>query len=126
MNVNSFLAVMVPLSLYFIITLIGALLTDNLNTIRGKDKTFRLSRILIGSIFGSFLMLALEKILIEKVTFEILVFISLCVGSISFELFNKVINLEIMIKWIKVFQETRKVISTTVEVMENEENKDGK
>lgn len=126
MNINSFLALMVPLSLYYIITLIGALLTDNLNTIRGKDKTFRLSRILIGSTFGSFLMVALEKFLIDKISFEILVFIALCVGSVSFELFNRVINLECMIKWIKVFQETRKVIGATVEVIENEENKDKK
>lgn len=104
LNIDTFLSIMVPLSLYFVFTLLGAFLKDIYNTIIKSDKKFRLSRVLVGSIFGAFFMLALEGFLIQRINMNQLVALSFIVGTVSFELFGKISKLDNIINFIKVFK----------------------
>lgn len=104
LNIDTFLSILVPLSLYFVFTLLGAFLKDIYNTINKSDVKFRLSRVLIGAIFGAFFMLATESILIQKLNTNQLVAVSFIVGTVSFELFGKISKLDNIINFFKAFK----------------------
>lgn len=104
LNIDTFLSILVPLSLYFVFTLLGAFLKDIYNTINKSDVKFRLSRVLIGAIFGAFFMLATESILIQKLNMNQLVAVSFIVGTVSFELFGKISKLDNIINFFKTFK----------------------
>lgn len=103
LNVSTFLSILVPWCLYFILTLTGAFLKDLYNTIVNKDAKFRLSRVLIGAISGAFIMIGLENILLTKVGVNQIVTISFIIGTVSFELFNRISKLDNILKYIKLF-----------------------
>ena len=103
LNVSTFLSILVPWCLYFILTLTGAFLKDLYNTIVKKDAKFRLSRVLIGAISGAFIMIGLENILLTKVGVNQIVTISFIIGTVSFELFNRISKLDNILKYIKLF-----------------------
>lgn len=103
LNVSTFLSILVPWCLYFILTLTGAFLKDLYNTIVKKDVKFRLSRVLIGAISGAFIMIGLENILLTKVGVNQIVTISFIIGTVSFELFNRISKLDNILKYIKLF-----------------------
>ena len=103
LNISTFLSILVPWCLYFILTLTGAFLKDLYNTIVKKDVKFRLSRVLIGAISGAFIMIGLENILLTKVGVNQIVTISFIIGTVSFELFNRISKLDNILKYIKLF-----------------------
>ena len=103
LNVSTFLSILVPWCLYFILTLTGAFLEDLYNTIVKKDVKFRMSRVLIGAISGAFIMIGLENILLTKVGVNQIVTISFIIGTVSFELFNRISKLDNILKYIKLF-----------------------
>lgn len=103
LNVSTFLSILIPWCLYFILTLTGAFLKDLYNTIVNKDVKFRLSRVLIGAISGAFIMIGLENILLTKVGVNQIVTISFIIGTLSFELFNRISKLDNILKYIKLF-----------------------
>lgn len=103
LNLSTFLSILVPWCLYFILTLTGAFLKDLFNTIIKKDVKFRMSRVLIGAISGAFIMIGLENILLTKVGVNQIVTISFIIGTVSFELFNRISKLDNILKYIKLF-----------------------
>lgn len=102
--IDTFLSLLIPLSLYFLITLSGALLKDAINTIKKTDTTFRLNRILIGAIFGAFIMIGLEGTLLAKLSLNQVVTIAFIVGTVSFELFDRLSKLDNLVKLLKAFR----------------------
>lgn len=103
LNLSTFLSILVPWCLYFILTLTGAFLKDLFNTVVKKDVKFRMSRVLIGAISGAFIMIGLENILLTKIGVNQIVTISFIVGTVSFELFNRISKLDNLLKYIKLF-----------------------
>lgn len=103
LNISTFLSILVPWCLYFVLTLTGAFLKDLYNTIVKKDVKFRMSRVLIGAISGAFIMIGLENILLTKVGVNQIVTISFIIGTVSFELFNRISKLDNILKYIKLF-----------------------
>lgn len=110
LTIDVFLSTLIPLLLYFIVTLIGALLKDQLNTILKKDTTFRFNRILIGSICGAFLMLGIESVLIPKFTMGQILCIAFIVGTVSFEIFEKITKLENIKKILEKYGKIKEVL----------------
>lgn len=103
LNLNTFLSILVPWCLYFVLTLMGAFLKDLYNTLVKKDVEFRLSRVLIGAISGAFIMIGLEDLLLTKIGVNQIITISFIIGTISFELFNRISKLDNILKYIKLF-----------------------
>lgn len=103
LNLNTFLSIVVPWCLYFVLTLAGAFLKDVYNTLIKRDVKFRLSRVLIGAISGAFIMIGLEDILLTKVGVNQIITISFIIGTVSFELFNKISKLDTVLKYVQLF-----------------------
>ena len=103
LNVSTFLSLLVPWCLYFILTLSGAFLKHLFNTIVKKDVKFRMGRVMIGAISGAFIMIGLENILLTKIGVNQIVTISFIIGTVSFEIFNRISNLDNLLKYIKLF-----------------------
>lgn len=120
LTIETFLSIMVPLTLYFLITLTGSFLSDMVNSITKKDKKFRLGRILSGAIFGAFVMLALEKPLLGRFQLEQVVLIAFIMGAVSFELFTRVSKLDTLMKYIKMYQEVKKQVSLPEKTLDSE------
>lgn len=110
LTIDVFLSTLIPLLLYFIVTLIGALLKDQLNTILKKDTTFRLNRILIGSVCGAFLMLGLESVLITKFTITEIICMAFVLGTVSFDVFVKISKIENIKKFISRCNKIKEVL----------------
>lgn len=119
LNLNTFLSIIVPWCLYFVLTLAGAFLKDVYNTLIKKDVKFRLSRVLIGAISGAFIMIGLEDILLTKVGVNQIITISFIIGTVSFELFNKISKLDTVLKYVKLFNKFIK------ENNDNDDKEDG-
>ena len=108
MNIDVFLSIVIPLSLYFLITLAGAFVKDMYNSIRGIDSSFRLYRILTGAIFSAFAMVGLEAWLLTKMGLKEIVVIAFFVGILSFELFEKLSNINSLLKYYQIFQQIKR------------------
>ena len=108
MNIELFLSIVIPLSLYFLITLAGAFVKDMYNSIRGIDSSFRLYRILTGAIFSAFAMVGLEAWLLTKMGLKEIVVIAFFVGILSFELFEKLSNINSLLKYYQIFQQIKR------------------
>nr|DAH85720.1 MAG TPA: hypothetical protein [Caudoviricetes sp.] len=119
LNLNTFLSIVVPWCLYFVLTLAGAFLKDVYNTLIKKDVKFRLSRVLIGAVSGAFIMIGLEDILLTKVGVNQIITISFIIGTVSFELFNKISKLDTVLKYVKLFNKFIK------ENNDNDDKEDG-
>lgn len=119
LNLNTFLSIVVPWCLYFVLTLAGAFLKDVYNTLIKKDIKFRLSRVLIGAVSGAFIMIGLEDILLTKVGVNQIITISFIIGTVSFELFNKISKLDTVLKYVKLFNKFIK------ENNDNDDKEDG-
>lgn len=119
LNLNTFLSIVVPWCLYFVLTLAGAFLKDVYNTLIKKDVKFRLSRVLIGAISGAFIMIGLEDILLTKIGVNQIITISFIIGTVSFELFNKISKLDTVLKYVKLFNKFIK------ENNDNDDKEDG-
>ena len=85
MNIELFLSIVIPLSLYFLITLAGAFVKDMYNSIRGIDNKFRLYRMITGALVSAFLMVGLENWLLKHIGLKEIEVLSLIIGIISFE-----------------------------------------
>lgn len=107
MNIELFMSIVIPLSLYFLITLSGAFVKDMYNSIRGIDNKFRLYRMLTGALVSAFLMVGLEGWLLKHVGLKEIVVISFFVGIISFELFEKLSKIDSIIKYYKIIQDIK-------------------
>lgn len=107
MNIELFLSIVIPLSLYFLITLAGAFVKDMYNSIRGIDNTFRLYRMLTGSLVSAFLMVGLEGWLLTHIGLKEIVVLAFFIGIISFELFEKVSRIDSIIKYYKIYQDIK-------------------
>lgn len=103
LDLSTFLSILVVWCLYFILTLTGAFLKDLFNTLVKKDVKFRMSRVLIGAISGAFIMIGLGDILLTKLGINQIVTISFIVGTVSFELFDRISKLDNLLKYIKLF-----------------------
>ena len=108
MNIEVFLSVAIPLSLYFLITLAGSFVKDMYNSIRGLDTSFRLYRILIGSAFSAFMMVGLENWLLKYMGLKEIVVIAFFVGLLSFELFEKLSNIDGLFKFYQTYQQIKR------------------
>ena len=108
MNIEVFLSVAIPLSLYFLITLAGSFVKDMYNSIRGIDTSFRLYRILIGSAFSAFMMVGLENWLLKYMGLKEIVVIAFFVGILSFELFEKLSNIDGLFKFYQTYQQIKR------------------
>ena len=107
MNLAIFLSIAIPLSLYFLITLAGAFVKNMYNTIRGIDTTFRLYRVLTGAMFSAFLMVGLENWIITKMGLKEIVVIAFFLGILSFELFEKLSNIDSLLKYYQIYQKIK-------------------
>lgn len=119
LNLSTFLSILVPWCLYFVLTLMGAFLKDLYNTLVKKDVKFRLCRVLIGAISGAFIMIGLEDWLLTKIGVNQIITISFIIGTVSFELFNRISKLDNLIKYIKLFDKFIK------ENKDNDDKEDG-
>lgn len=108
MNIDVFLSIAIPLSLYFLITLAGAFVKDMYNSIRGTDTSFRLYRILIGSLFSAFVMVGLENWLLKHIGLKEIVVLAFFVGILSFELFEKLSNVDGLFKFYQTYQQIKR------------------
>jgi hypothetical protein len=108
MNPDIFLSIAIPLSLYFLITLAGAFVKDMYNSIRGIDTSFRLYRILIGSLFSAFVMVGLENWLLKHIGLKEIVVLAFFVGLLSFELFEKLSNIDGLFKFYQTYQQIKR------------------
>lgn len=108
MNIEVFLSVAIPLSLYFLITLAGSFVKDMYNSIRGIDTSFRLYRILIGSAFSAFMMVGLENWLLKYMGLKEIVVIAFFIGLLSFELFEKLSNIDGLFKFYQTYQQIKR------------------
>jgi hypothetical protein len=104
MNIEVFLSIAIPLSLYFLITLAGAFVKDMYNSIRGTDTSFRLYRILIGSFFSAFVMVGFENWLLKFIGLKEIVVLAFFIGILSFELFEKLSNVDGLFKFYQTYQ----------------------
>lgn len=107
MNLAIFLSIAIPLSLYFLITLAGAFVKNMYNTIRGVDTTFRVYRVLTGAMFSAFLMVGLENWLLTKMGLKEIVVIAFFLGILSFELFEKLSNIDSLLKYYQIYQKIK-------------------
>jgi hypothetical protein len=108
MNINVFLSIAIPLSLYFLITLAGAFVKDMYNSIRGIDTSFRLYRILIGSFFSAFVMVGLENWLLRHIGLKEIVVLAFFIGLLSFELFERLSNIDGIFKFYQTYQQIKR------------------
>lgn len=108
MSIDVFLSVAIPLSLYFLITLAGAFVKDMYNSIRGIDTSFRLYRILIGSLFSAFVMVGLENWLLKYIGLKEIVVITFFIGLLSFELFERLSNIDGLFKFYQTYQQIKR------------------
>ena len=77
------------------------------NSIRGIDNTFRLYRMLTGSLVSAFLMVGLEGWLLTHIGLKEIVVLAFFIGIISFELFEKVSRIDSIIKYYKIYQDIK-------------------
>jgi hypothetical protein len=115
MNISVFLSIAIPLSLYFLITLAGAFVKDMYNTIRGIDTTFRLYRVLTGALFSAFLMVGLENWLLTKIGLKEIVVAAFFVGLLSFELFERLSNINGLLKTFQEFQRVKNNLDVKID-----------
>lgn len=108
MDIEVFLSIAIPLSLYLIITLAGAFVKDMYNSIRGIDTSFRLYRILIGSLFSAFVMVGLENWLLKYIGLKEIVVVAFFIGILSFELFEKLSHVDGIFKFIQMYQQVKR------------------
>jgi len=108
MNIEVFLSVAIPLSLYFLITLAGSFVKDMYNSIRGTDTSFRLYRILIGSLFSAFVMVGIEGWLLKYMGLKEIVVIAFFIGILSFELFERLSNIDGLFKFYQTYQQIKR------------------
>jgi hypothetical protein len=108
MNIDVFLSIAIPLSLYFLITLAGAFVKDMYNSIRGTDTSFRLYRILIGSLFSAFVMVGFENWLLKFIGLKEIIVIAFFIGILSFELFEKLSNVDGLFKFYQTYQQIKR------------------
>lgn len=115
MNISVFLSIAIPLSLYFLITLAGAFVKDMYNTIRGIDTTFRLYRVLTGALFSAFVMVGLENWMLTKIGLKEIVVVAFFVGILSFELFERLSNINGLLKTFQEVQRIRKNMDVKID-----------
>ena len=128
MNIEVFLSVAIPLSLYFLITLAGSFVKDMYNSIRGTDTSFRLYRILIGSLFSAFVMVGVEGWLLKHIGLKEIVVIAFFIGILSFELFERLSNIDGLFKFYQTYQQIKRGEKVDLKdkptLTESTENKD--
>lgn len=115
MNIAIFLSIAIPLSLYFLITLAGAFVKNMYNTIRGIDTTFKIYRVLTGALFSAFLMVGLENWLLTKLGLKEIVVIAFFLGILSFELFEKLSNLDSLLKYYQIYQKIKNNVDVKID-----------
>ena len=135
MNIDVFLSIAIPLSLYFLITLAGAFVKDMYNSIRGTDTSFRLYRILIGSLFSAFVMVGLENWLLRHIGLKEIVVLAFFIGILSFEAFERLSNIDGIFKFYQTYQQIKRgenvklddkpTLSESVEKKKRPDDKDG-
>jgi hypothetical protein len=85
------------------------------NTIRGIDTTFRLYRVLTGALFSAFVMVGVENWLLTKMGLKEIVVIAFFVGILSFELFERLSNINGLLKTFQEVQRIRKDLDVKID-----------
>lgn len=101
LDYNTFINLLLNISLYFMISTLGAFVKDLYNSIVKKDEVIRIKRILVGSIFATFVLIGIEDFILKKYTINVVLFIAFILGGVGFELFGKWVTVDIIEKIIK-------------------------
>lgn len=101
LDYNGLVNLFLNVCLYFMVATLGAFIKDVYNSITKKDEVIRVKRILVGSIFATFVLLAIEDYILSKQTINIVMFISFIMGGVGFELFGKWVNIDNVERYVK-------------------------
>lgn len=102
-DMSTVINTIINVSLYFMVASLGSFTKDLYNSITKKDEKIRIKRILVGSIFTTFIMIGIEGYILEHYSINTLVFIGFIFGGVGFELFGKWVNVEVVQKLIVNF-----------------------
>ena len=94
LDYNTLINLIIDICLYFMIATLGAFIRDLYETITKKDEVVRVQRILVGSVFATFVLLGLEDTLLKSYSINMVMSISFIMGGIGFELFGKWVNVD--------------------------------
>ena len=98
---NTLINLIINICFYFMVATLGAFIKDMYDSITKKDEVIRVKRILVGSVFATFVLLAIEDLILSKQSINIVIFISFIMGGVGFELFGKWVNLDIVDRYIR-------------------------
>lgn len=101
LDYNTLINLIINICFYFMVATLGAFIKDMYDSITKKDEVIRVKRILVGSVFATFVLLAIEDLILSKQSINIVIFISFIMGGVGFELFGKWVNLYIVERYIK-------------------------
>lgn len=87
-----------------IFSLLGAVVTDTYNTLTEKDTKVNISRILISTIVSSIIIFSFSDFFLAKVNWKEFVFLCFIGGTVGFELFGKIRNLQFWIDFYNRFR----------------------
>ena len=98
LDYSAFINLLLNISLYFMIATLGAFIKDLYNSIVKKDEVIRVKRILVGSVFATFVLIGIEDFILKKYTINTIMFIAFVLGGVGFELFGKWVTVDIIEK----------------------------
>lgn len=93
-NLSNVINAIITISLYFTVASLGSFTRDLYNSVTKKDEKIRIKRILVGSIFTTFIMIGLEGYILEHYSINILIFIGYIFGGVGFDLFGKWVDID--------------------------------
>lgn len=100
-NISNIINIVISISLYFTIACLGSFTKDLYDSITKRDERIQIKRILVGSIFATFIMLWLEGYILEHYNINSLIFLGYMTGGVGFELFGKWVNINTVEQLIK-------------------------
>lgn len=101
LDYNTLINLIINICFYFMVSSLGAFIKDMYNSITKKDEVIRVKRILVGSVFSTFVLLAIEDLILSKQSINIVIFISFILGGVGFELFGKWVTVDTVERIIK-------------------------
>ena len=101
LDYDTIMNLIINICFYFMVATLGAFIKDMYDSITKKDEVIRVKRILVGSIFATFILLAIEDPILSKQSINIVIFIAFLLGGIGFDLFGKWVTVDTIEKIIK-------------------------
>lgn len=93
-DTSNIINTIISISLYFTVASLGSFTKDLYNSITKKDEKIRVNRILVGSIFATFMMIGIEGYILDHYSINTLIFIGYIFGGVGFDLFGKWVNVK--------------------------------